>query len=154
MKKNLLLLTIFISLTGAQGCSKTPKEETVALKPVVAAPKVTQKADVLAAPMMKIPADAIALNGDITFVGRKVIGSHDFVFKNWKGYVALQDGNVAGGSLGFEIKTESVVADEGNRNQWTPKLEKHMKDADFFDVERYPIATFVSEKDYDLSKRG
>ena len=147
MKKHLLSCSIALSLTGVLGCSEPQKAEPAASKPVAAAPKAApKKAEAPAAPAMKIPADAIALTGDITFVGRKVIGSHDFVFKTWKGYAALNDGAVAGGNLGFEIKTESVVADEGNRSKWTPKLEKHMKDPDFFDVAKFPTATFTSSE--------
>ena len=37
-----------------------------------------------------------------------------------------------------------MVADPNDRSKWTPKLEKHMKDPDFFDVKQFPTANFVS----------
>ena len=42
------------------------------------------------------------------------------------------------------LKTASVVCDVASRNDWTPKLEEHLKGADFFDVAKFPTATFAS----------
>ena len=71
MKKHLLSCSIALSLTGVLGCSEPQKAEPAASKPVAAAPKAApKKAEAPAAPAMKIPADAIALTGDITFVGK------------------------------------------------------------------------------------
>ena len=93
---------------------------------------------------LQIPDDAVSLKGAITFIGRKVIGSHDFVFKTWSGFAQLKDQQIKGSTIAFQIETASVVADPDNRGKWTPKLEKHMKDPDFFDVERFPTANFKS----------
>jgi polyisoprenoid-binding protein YceI len=91
-----------------------------------------------------IPEGAIALSGDITFIGRKLVGSHDFVFKTWSGHAQLKDNKIDGGNLVFQIETASVVADPNARSKWTPKLEKHIKDPDFFDVAQFPTANFAS----------
>ncbi len=140
-----IILTTFASviLTVAIACTQPPTQEEKA------APKVEPKKEAPPAPVpqkkeIEVPPGAMALRGDITFVGRKVIGSHDFVFKKWTGYAQLKDEKIVGGAIGFQIETASVVADEGNRSKWTPKLEAHMKDPDFFHVEKFPTATFKS----------
>ncbi len=85
-----------------------------------------------------------ALTGAIGFVGSKVTGSHTGDFKKWTGSVALAGGKAEGGKLEFTVQTASVVADEASRNDWTPKLEEHLKSADFFDVAKFPTASFTS----------
>lgn len=89
-------------------------------------------------------AKSAALTGAIGFVGSKVTGSHSGDFKKWSGSVALAGGKAEGGKLEFTVQTASVVADEGSRNDWTPKLEEHLKGADFFDVAKFPTASFAS----------
>jgi polyisoprenoid-binding protein YceI len=84
------------------------------------------------------------LSGTIGFVGSKVTGSHTGDFKKWSGSVTLAGGKAEGGKLEFSVQTASVVADEGSRNDWTPKLEEHLKGADFFDTAKFPTATFAS----------
>lgn len=84
------------------------------------------------------------LSGTIGFVGSKVTGSHTGDFKKWSGSVTLAGGKAEGGKLEFTVQTASVVADEGSRNDWTPKLEEHLKGADFFDTAKFPTATFTS----------
>ena len=143
MPKIFLSTFIFAILVAFVACTPptAPKEKT--------APKPEPKKEVPTNPTtqkkeVELPPGAMVLRGDITFVGRKVIGSHDFVFKKWTGYAQLKDEKIAGGSIRFQIETASVVADEGNRSKWTPKLEAHMKDPDFFHVEKFPTATFSS----------
>jgi polyisoprenoid-binding protein YceI len=84
------------------------------------------------------------LSGTIGFVGSKVTGSHTGDFKKWSGSVTLAGGKAEGGKLEFSVQTASVVADEGSRNDWTPKLEEHLKGADFFDTGKFPTASFAS----------
>lgn len=86
------------------------------------------------------------LSGTIGFVGSKVTGSHSGDFKKWSGSVTLAGGKAEGGKLEFTVQTASVVADEGSRNDWTPKLEEHLKGADFFDTAKFPTATFASSE--------
>ena len=109
----------------------------------------------LALPMSAIAADkakpaaaaadkAIALTGTIGFVGSKVTGQHDGKFKDWKGSVTLKGGKADGAALEFTVQTASVEADLTSRNPYTEKLEGHLKSPDFFDVEKFPTATFKS----------
>lgn len=138
--------TFFISILciALNGCT-APSDATATKPQKESVQKQAPVAKSVPVKKLTVPTDAIALTGEVAFVGRKVIGSHDFEFKKWTGFTQLKNGSIAGGQIAFEIQTESVVADENNRNKWTPKLEKHMKDPDFFDVKNFPTATFFSE---------
>jgi polyisoprenoid-binding protein YceI len=71
----------------------------------------------------------------IEWVGAKVTRDHDGFFRDFDGYIEYSGGKPS--RIAFEIDVNTIVADE-------EKLTGHLKSADFFDVERYPKATFVS----------
>jgi len=71
----------------------------------------------------------------IGFVGSKLTGDHTGSFKTFTG-----EATVAGAtptSVRFTVETGSVESDD-------EKLTGHLKSPDFFDVEKYPKAEFVS----------
>ncbi len=140
---------------AAEPAAEAPKAEAPAEVPVApAAAAAPAAAEPAAAPAVEPAAAAaapaaapggIALSGSIVFIGSKVTGSHDCKFTEWSGSARLVDGKAEGGSLSFEVKTASVVADYKQPNDWSKKLEGHLKDADFFDVAKFPTATFESK---------
>lgn len=73
----------------------------------------------------------------ITWVGAKVTLKHDGGFKTFSGKVELGDGAIEKGKVSVEIETDSVFSD-------AEKLTGHLKSADFFEVEKFPKASFVS----------
>jgi polyisoprenoid-binding protein YceI len=75
-------------------------------------------------------------NSKIEFVGSKVTGSHNGSFQDFSGQIDYT-GNVETSHVNITIKTDSLNTD-------TADLTKHLKTADFFDVAKYPDATFVS----------
>ena len=75
-------------------------------------------------------------NSKIEFIGSKVTGKHNGSFGDFSGQVDYT-GNPETSRVNITIKTESLTTD-------TPDLTKHLKTADFFDVAKYPEATFVS----------
>ena len=75
-------------------------------------------------------------NSKIEFIGSKVTGKHNGSFGEFSGHVDYT-GNPETSHVNITIKTESITTD-------TPDLTKHLKTADFFDVAKYPEATFVS----------
>jgi polyisoprenoid-binding protein YceI len=75
-------------------------------------------------------------NSKIEFVGSKVTGKHNGSFGDFSGQVDYT-GNPETSRVNITIKTDSITTD-------TPDLTKHLKTADFFDVAKFPEATFVS----------
>lgn len=75
-------------------------------------------------------------NSKIEFVGSKVTGHHNGSFQDFSGQID-HTGTPENGRVNINIKTDSITADDAN-------LTKHLKTPDFFDVAKYPEATFVS----------
>lgn len=93
------------------------------------------------------PAAAVAANATsyafsgadskISFVGAKAVGKHDGSFGTFTGTVKIPGTDVEKGSVSASIDTGSVTADDA-------KLTGHLKSPDFFDVAKFPKATFES----------
>jgi polyisoprenoid-binding protein YceI len=84
-------------------------------------------------------AGALAINpsnSKIEFVGAKVTASHPGGFTDFSGALELGD-PIEQSAISVTIQTASLYADK-------EKLTKHLKSPDFFDVERFPTATFRS----------
>ena len=78
-------------------------------------------------------------NSKVEFVAAKVTRSHDGSFKQFSGTVDLLNNDPVQSVVSISIDAASVVTDEND-------LTKHLKTPDFFDVAKYPKATFVSTK--------
>jgi polyisoprenoid-binding protein YceI len=92
-----------------------------------------------AAPTSTAPAQGaskvITEKSKIEFVGAKVTRDHDGGFRDFDGHIEYAGGQPS--KIAFEIDLDSIYTDE-------EKLTAHLKTADFFDVAKYPRATFVS----------
>ena len=75
-------------------------------------------------------------NSKIEFVGSKVTGSHHGAFQKFAGEIDFVE-TVEKSRVSITIETNSVTTDE-------PDLTKHLQTPDFFDVAKFPQATFVS----------
>ncbi len=82
---------------------------------------------------------ALAYSPDskVEFVGSKVTGKHEGGFKAFTGGVELADGKAEVAKVTADIDMASTYTDN-------EKLTGHLKAPDFFDVAKYPKATFVS----------
>jgi polyisoprenoid-binding protein YceI len=78
-------------------------------------------------------------NSKVEFVAAKVTRSHNGSFKQFAGAIDLVKNSVEASRVTIDIQTNSVVTDE-------PDLTKHLQTPDFFDVAKYPKATFTSTK--------
>lgn len=72
----------------------------------------------------------------IEFVASQVTGTHSGSFQKFSGQIDYA-GSPEASRVAVTIETNSLIADD-------PKLTEHLKTADFFDVAKYPTATFVS----------
>ena len=75
-------------------------------------------------------------NSKIEFVGSKVTGKENGSFKDFSGQIDYT-GNPETSRVNITIKVDSIATD-------SPDLAKHLKTADFFDVAKFPEASFVS----------
>lgn len=78
-------------------------------------------------------------NSKVEFVASKVTRSHNGSFKQFNGKIELAADNIPNSRVSIDIDTASVVADDD-------ALAAHLKTPDFFDVAKFPKATFVSTK--------
>ena len=78
-------------------------------------------------------------NSKVEFVASKVTKSHNGSFKQFSGTIELVADNIPNSRVTIDIDTASVVADDD-------QLTGHLKTPDFFDVAKFPKATFVSTK--------
>jgi len=76
-------------------------------------------------------------NSTVEFVGAKVTQKHDGKVGSFRGVVQLIESDPTKSSVQVELDLDSVNVDE-------PRLTKHLKSPDFFDVARFPKATFKS----------
>jgi polyisoprenoid-binding protein YceI len=88
---------------------------------------------------------------EIRFVGSKVTGSHDGGFKSFTGSFTVADGELVGTGQKIVIDMNSIWSDN-------EKLTAHLKNEDFFNVEKFPESTFeltgikpASEGNYEVS---
>jgi len=78
-------------------------------------------------------------NSKVEFVASKVTRSHNGGFKQFSGTIDLINSDPLQSVVSISIDAGSVTTDE-------PDLTKHLQTPDFFDVAKYPKATFVSTK--------
>lgn len=80
-----------------------------------------------------------AENSKVEFTGSKVTGKHDGGFKAFTGTIDLVNNKAEDSKVAVDIDVNSIFTDD-------EKLTGHLKTADFFDVEKFPKASFVSTK--------
>lgn len=121
-----------LSIVAAAAC-KDPNANTA---------RATTSAPVVAAPTAPAASasERLAINpatSTVGFTGAKVTGSHNGSFPTFTGTIDLDPARVENSRISVDVDTTSVTTD-------TERLTTHLKSADFFDVERFPRATFTS----------
>ena len=93
------------------------------------------------------PTEALQIspaNSKVDFVASKVTRSHNGSFKQFSGTIDLAGSSIPDSRVTVDIDTASVEVDD-------PQLTAHLKTPDFFDVAKFPKATFASTK---IEKNG
>ena len=81
---------------------------------------------------------------NIEWIGKKPTGSHDGTINIKKGYIEIdQSGNIINGEVIFDMTSISCSDLKGEKKE---SIEEHLKNADFFDTQNHPNATFKIEK--------
>jgi polyisoprenoid-binding protein YceI len=142
-----LLVVLALAGCGEDPAASVPKADVAAPKPIAAVE--TKPATEAASPAEPKAKEAAADPGaallaiepatsKIAFIGsKKVGGAHNGGFKAFHGTAELVPGKPELKAIVVDIDTPSIEADD-------PKLTEHLKNKDFFEVEKYPTAKFVT----------
>ncbi len=125
-----LLAPILIAL-GLSACSRNPADDVA--KATVEEPDANSSSP--GEPSAEARQYTFIEPSSIGFTGSKITGSHSGGFRKFSGHVTVAGDHLADGEHRVVIDMTSTWADH-------PKLEIHLKSADFFDIETYPEAVF------------
>ncbi len=128
MVRSILVLTTLAALSFLSACANPAADKPQA---------VTSQAAPVASSAAQGEKYLITPDGSkIEFVGSKVTGSHHGAFEKFSGAIDF-NGQPETSHVSITIETNSVTTD-------TSDLTRHLQTADFFDVAKYPEATFTS----------
>lgn len=138
--KNFLFVSGAALLLVLAGCARDPAKDA----PAAAVSSPTSAMAATPAPMSPDTAMAAGeklvidpATSKINWTGSKVTGSHPGGFKTFSGTITLVDNKPEASKVEVTIDTNSLWTD-------AEKLAGHLRSKDFFEVEKYPTATFVS----------
>jgi len=83
------------------------------------------------------------ISGQLNWTASKTGGQHLGTVEVKEGSVVVKDKEVLTGRLVLDMNTISCSDLNGERKA---KLERHLKSADFFDVENYPVTEFCCHR--------
>jgi len=139
MKNQMLLIAAALLISAGCKSEIDNKPAATVTEPVTQTATQTAAQTAAQAPAEELKELALVADGSsIGFVGAKVTGDHTGGFKTFtgKGFLSA-DGKLA--KTEFEVDTTAIFTD-------TEKLTTHLRSPDFFDVEKFPKASFVSTK--------
>lgn len=131
MRKNLIIVLIVL-LSAAYNCKKAPDAEKAEISPE----KNTTEMEQPAGESFKLDTEGSV----IKWIGTKVTGRHNGVVKIKSGEIFVENDKITGGNFIIDMTT---IEDQSLEGELKQKLETHLKDTDFFEVQKYPEAKFV-----------
>ena len=121
-------------LVSLAACNSGPSSD--AAEATVSDAKEAPAASAEAVPFTVVPEDS-----KFTWIGAKLTGNHNGTINIRDGAIMVQGNNITGGKVVFDmasLRAEDVEMDEANNK----KLTGHLMSGDFFEVAKYPTATF------------
>lgn len=76
----------------------------------------------------------------VKWIGSKVASSHEGYVKILKGSLAINHGTLVGGQ--FAIDMNSITCTDIESEKYNQMLVDHLKNEDFFNTKKFPVATF------------
>ncbi|MBX2965094.1 MAG: YceI family protein [Cyclobacteriaceae bacterium] len=86
--------------------------------------------------------NVVTTDSKVTWTGTKVIGYHQGTVNVKEGKVMMKDNKLTGGYVVIDMTTITCTDIPDTDPVPKKRLENHLKDADFFDVAKYPTAKF------------
>ncbi len=83
----------------------------------------------------------------VYWVGRKISGQHHGVINIKNGYIDIIENSIVGGEIIIDMKSIEVL---DMSDKYNKKLEAHLKNSDFFDVDKFSEASFKIKETYDF----
>lgn len=136
----ILSLSVFLAACQDPAANKTRALLSDASKPAANAKTAT-------APAKGESLHVAEENSKVLFTGSKVTGSHEGGFNKFTGTIDLVNEKPEESSVKIDIDTTSVFTDED-------RLTTHLQTGDFFEVQKYPKASFVSTRIAPDSSKG
>lgn len=138
MNKTSLVAVLALSASSLAACASEPS-------PVVAVPTTTTVAPAAGAAAAPVTGTfaITAQNSKIEWTGAKTSGHHDGSFASFTGSINLT-GPIEQGTVSVDIDTPSLTVNDPALGPMADKLAGHLKSPDFFDVAKFPKATFQS----------
>jgi polyisoprenoid-binding protein YceI len=126
MKRTLVLLSATALLfTACQDDPKADSAQTGEATTAAAATGATYKADLT--------------QSHVDWIGTKPTGQHQGAMMLKDGTINVEAGNITGGKFDIDMTSMKITDQDTNG---ASKLAGHMSSPDFFDVAKYPTATF------------
>ena len=82
-----------------------------------------------------------AKSSTVKWIGSKVASAHEGTINILKGTLNIDHGTLVGGQ--FSIDMNSIKNTDIESEEYSAKLEGHLKNKDFFDVEQFPTAVIT-----------
>lgn len=140
----ILSCAVFLAACEDPAANKPKATTTNSTTTMNAAPSNTT------APTIDVKGTAYKINGEnskVEFTGSKVTGKHDGGFKTFAGTIDLVNKKPEESKVAVDIELNSVFTDADG-------LTQHLQTGDFFEIEKYPKATFVSTKIVPDAEKG
>jgi len=164
MKYFIVFLFGLLALASCKSDKSVATDDSTALSDTVATNQATAEQSLAmpkaastpsALPVAPTPDDALLFTVakvNVDWIGSKTTGSsHVGIIKGSTGRFGYKNGNLVSGNVSIDMKTLMVTQMEDPDKA---KLESHLKGEDFFDVNKYPTASFelVSVDKFDPTK--
>lgn len=133
MNRSIAAFALVSSLAPLGACAKVP--DAPAAQAAAPATATTAQAPAPSSATETLPLDPAASR--VEFVGAKITQTHEGGFRDVTGTITLDPANLLASRIDVRIGTASLYVEPA-------RLQQHLQSPDFFDVARFPEATFRS----------